>query len=271
MKIVEYDAETYAILIKKRQLENAGFRQGEDVYVVTLEKGMLAILRKSSFKEQLKETIKSSIRELDSNGAHGQVNLSGEEMAVLTKILSVRFEERVPERILSSLTQEETAILKTLVDKGILSVYKGGKYSEGGVYTIPREIYGMVKEQAGQPTESEPHKVDDIIKSLNKEGFAVVDNDDIAKNLSYLLRDKIKSGAVKGIRGFDSKYYIFASKKYDEVHSQIERHLRNNGHSTLSEISKGTKIDEVMCKGVLAFMLENSDIIEKSRGRYELV
>ncbi|MEM3364421.1 MAG: hypothetical protein QXS93_02850 [Candidatus Micrarchaeia archaeon] len=319
MKIVDYDAETYAILVKKHHLENAGFQRGEDVYIITLEKGMLAVIRKSSFREHLKEKVRSSL----GLSKMPPVELNADDIALLKKITSVKFEERIPENVLRMLSEDEMETLKSLVDRGVLSVYKGGKYQAKGVYTISKDIYKFVrqliqdKEQQekeekiggeyvqkdaedgkvsapaakashvlrNQPAQkpslsavsaSEPQvpdykQVGDAIKALEKEGILVIANDELARSISMTLQEKIKKGAVMGMKGFDGKYYIMTSKKYAEAESLIRTYLMENRRATLSELSKSLGLAESVCKGVLNFLLENGDVIEKSRGKYELV
>lgn len=294
MKIVDYDKDTAAILVKKRQLENAGFVAEEDVYVITLEKGMLAIIKKSSFREHLKDKVRSSLGlpHLPS------VELGGEELALLKKITSVKFDERIPENVLRMLSDREMEILKSLVDKGVLRVYKGGKYESKGVYSIPREAYKVVRELiekqesaavAGEMEESpeeveekkapqqEPTKetdyaqVVDAVKALEKDGFIVIANDDLARSISQTLQEKIKKGTIMGMKGFDGKYYVMSSKKYNDTEALIKTYLSENKRATLSELSKNLKINEGLCKGVMNFLLESGDVIEKSRGKYELI
>lgn len=284
MKIVEYDSDSYAIIVKKGQLHNAGFQQGEDVYVVTLEKGMLAVIRKSSFKEHLRQKIKSSILEPGGGGDEGfqqkkgevQPILSEDELSLLKRLASVRFEQRAPSSILPKLSESEKASLRALIDKGVVRIYREGKYSREGVYTIPKDAYGLALRSAPErPPAPQPAKAGEsvlaLLSQLEKQGFITLDNDELAKSVSFSLRDKIKAGEVRGIRGFDSKYYIFTSQKFSQVHAVISKFLQENKRSTLGEISKGTSLDELLCKGVLTFMLEESEVIEKSRGRYELV
>ncbi|MCX8200092.1 MAG: hypothetical protein N3G76_01350 [Candidatus Micrarchaeota archaeon] len=310
MKIIGYDNDTYAILVKKRQLENAGFVKDEDVYVITLEKGMLAVIRKYSFREHLKEKVRASLELPDMP----TTPLSAEDVALLKKITSVKFEERIPENVLRMLSDDEMRTLKSLVDRGILHVYKGGKYEEKGVYAISKEAYRFVRrliegghtsvdnagrssaavgvenvpirqstggrqapgtqkqvEAAAEQPVADYKQVSDAIKALEKDGIVVIQNDELARSISMVLQEKIKKGSVMGMKGFDGKYYIMTSKKYQEADSLIRTYLAENKRATLSELSKSLGLSETVCRGVLNFLLESGDVIEKSRGRYELV
>ncbi len=306
MKIIDYDSENYAILVKKRQLEGAGLGREDDVYIITLQRGVLAVIRKSSFKDLLKEKVRMALElpELP------QVELTGDDLSLLRKITSVKFEERIPENVLKMLSGKEMQQLKSLVDRGILSVYKGGKYQAKGVYAIPRDVYRYVrrvldegigasppakaqlqaeeqpvvpKEQKISPQKSEEQSpqrivpqqeyklVADAVRVLDKDGFVVISNDDLARAISGTLQEKIKKGAVMGMKGFDGKYYIMHTKKYLEADSLLRTYLSENKRATLTELAKNLEIDEVLCRGVLNYLLESGDVIEKSRGKYELV
>lgn len=308
MKIIDYDNETCAILVRKRQLESAGFLQGDDVYVVALENGMLAVIRKSSFRAHLKEKVRSSL-ELPETPP---IQLGADDIALLRKITSVKFEERIPENVLRMLSESEMETLRSLVDRGIIRVYKGGKYKGKGVYTIPRDVYGLAcqhlkgglgedkvvgcVQETGKPRvqESETAKpssakmpiqpalvsempapdyrqVADVIKALEKDGFVVISNDELARTVSTVLREKIKKNSIMGMKGFDGKYYVMTSRKYHEAESLIRAYLTENRRATLAELSKSLGLEESVCRGVMNFLLENGDAIEKSRGKYELV
>jgi hypothetical protein len=257
-------------------LDSLGFKAGENVYVVNLDNGMIAVLKKSSFKQHLRDKVKVALETGDPETKELK-DLTDFEMDLLRKIAGIRFEERSHSNIKRLLSDKEMAQLQELINKGVINLYKGGKYSAEGVYTVPKKYFSSLRisgENSQSKTFTSPvdsKKVDDLIKTLDKNGFLVVEDDETAKSVSYKLQDKVKAGLIKGIKGFDSKYYIFTSKKYGEFQRVIEDYLKENKRSTLSEISKSTSLDEAVCKGVLTFMLEESDIIEKSRGKYELV
>lgn len=287
MKIVEYDDEHYAILVKKRVLQNTGFGPGEDVYVVVLENGLLGVIKKSSFKMHLKKAVKQGIQGSgpDSSPVKKEDIVSRDEESVLNKILSHKFEDRTPSNILGQLTDSEKNILKSLVNKGILSVYKKGRYKGKGVYVISKEVYNIlnplkprqdnvsrsVDERANASRRGHENKPEGLVKRLESDGFIIIKSDDTARQVSQMLHDKVKKGFIIGARGFDSNYYIFTKQYYDKLYALISDYFDNNKRAKLPELANSIGVDESACKGILAILLGKGDIIEKTRNTYELV
>jgi hypothetical protein len=129
------------------------------------------------------------------------------------------------------------------------------------------------EEQSPQrPIPQQEYKlVADAVKALEKDGIIVLSNDDLARAISGSLQEKIKKGAVMGMKGFDGKYYVMSSKKYLEADLLLRTYLSENKRATLTELAKNLDMDESLCRGVLNYLLESGDVIEKSRGKYELV
>lgn len=232
MRIVEYDDENYAILVRKSHLKSAGIRLNDDVYVVTLENGMLAVIRKASFKEHLRSTIRSSIFE---NGeGKPALSLSNDEESLIAKLVSLKFDERSPEKVLGMLDDMEKALLRRLIDKGMISVYKSGRYRDSGIYRISEDAYSIVSprhsgsESASPNLEKRPaapqHSVRigynnstggsspaDLkglaeahakrIEEFSKKGFLMLESEEHAKGISLLLKRQIKEGSVLGSAG----------------------------------------------------------------------
>ncbi len=286
MKIVDYDGEHYAILVNKRVLRNANFNAGEDVYVVVLENGLLGVIKKSSFKAHLKEAVKHGLQERAKTHTAPSKNelLSSAEESLLNKILSHRFEDRTPSNILNRLTDAEKNVLKSLVNRGVLSVYKKGKYKGRGVYVVSKDIYNLInpfrpknddsrisQDASRRSAGKRGEKPEDAVKQLNAKGFILISGDDVAKQVSQMLHDKVKRGDVVGIKGFDSNYYIFTKQYYSKLYNNISNYFENSNRATLSELSSALKIDEHACKGMLAIMLEKGDITERKKNVYELV
>ncbi|HQT45155.1 MAG TPA: hypothetical protein PLO51_04195, partial [Candidatus Micrarchaeota archaeon] len=59
--------------------------------------------------------------------------LTQEQGSVLQKLISLRFEERTPTNVQGMLTGSEGNVLESMLESGMIKLYKGGKYAKTGV------------------------------------------------------------------------------------------------------------------------------------------
>ena len=106
---------------------------------------------------------------------------------------------------------------------------------------------------------------------LQQNGFVVLDNEAQAKQLHSALEKSIKTGLVRGTRGFDKKYYIIHSSLYDSIAPRIIRCLEAKKESSFDEIVSSSNAAPQAVLAVLNLMKEDGDLLEKRRGLYALV
>jgi len=295
--IIDYDSNNYAVLIDKKKLESVGFRKGDNFYIVNLDRGVVALIKKSDFKNVLKQKVRESLgSDYDTMRDFG---LSNEQIKVIDKIIGIRFEERTKNNISTSLSEEENAILEDLINNNTIKLYNQGKYSETPVYSVTPDLFKYVKSSLNSnvntttakknsenvkpiqnkntssyspPVQIKSEDFTALLNKFNKDGFVIAQNDNEAKLLSENLAPKIKSGQVIGIKGFDTRYYIFNTSLMNSGTTKICDCFSNSGGKcSLKEISEKTKLDENVCKGILMFLLEKGDIIEKSNSTYQML
>ncbi len=105
---------------------------------------------------------------------------------------------------------------------------------------------------------------------IEKEGFAVIENELEAKRVSQLLESEIKAGKVMGVRGFDKKFYVVSSTLHGALSEKISKALSQK-NMALPEIISETKANESAATAVLQVMREDGEVIEKKKGMYSLV
>src|SRR5512143_2977870 len=127
--------------------------------------------------------------------------ISDQERAVLKKLLSIKFENRVPANVSRMLDEREKEVLKELERKGLVSVYKGKKYVDG-VYSVKDSAYSLAqgaqvpeaKAPAGRMPAQEPPPQGNTLGVLNSRGFIIISDKREALMLSELLNGQMKSG-----------------------------------------------------------------------------
>ncbi|MEM3408029.1 MAG: hypothetical protein QW054_00290 [Candidatus Micrarchaeia archaeon] len=219
----------------------------------------------------------------------------------MNKLLQIKFEERTPEVVRKSFSQEELKLLDELVKKHLVNIYYGGKYLKTGVYQVPNLVYRQLlekrqetakpkegmeeKEQISQPKEQEKQKKEskekkeqkefkkeetDPIKRLNKNGYLVLQSEADAREISKLLEDKIQQNQVTGIRGFDKKYYLVKNSFVLKFQSKIKSVLKS-GPKQADKIAEALGIEEEAAIALLTVLREEGEIIEKRKGTFSLI
>ncbi|MEM4589962.1 MAG: hypothetical protein QXK21_01700 [Candidatus Micrarchaeia archaeon] len=218
----------------------------------------------------------------------------------MNKLLQIKFEERTPEVVRKTFSQEELKLLDELVKKHLVNIYYGGKYLKTGVYQVPNLVYRQLlekrqeaakpkegieeKEQAQSKEEEKQNKESkekkeqkeikrddmDPIKRLNKNGYLVLQSEADAREISKLLEDKIQKNQVTGIRGFDKKYYLVKNSFVLKFQSKIKSVLKS-GPKQADKIADALGIEEEAAIALLTVLREEGEIIEKRKGTFSLI
>ncbi|MBI5698567.1 MAG: hypothetical protein HZC29_08860, partial [Thaumarchaeota archaeon] len=210
------------------------------------------------------------------NKSKGSNGLTDEEKFVLKKLLSIKFENRIPNYVNKALTDGEKNVLRELERKGLVSVYKGKKYVDG-VYSIKDSAYLLVQGNSkpqNQTQQSRPINVGGVeqptqgtggaVSVLNSRGFIIITDKREALSLSEILNGQMKSGAVVGVKGFDGKFYVVTREYFTNSQAKITAILKD--HMDASAVASATKLDPEGCIAVLRLMAENGELIEKKKG-----
>jgi hypothetical protein len=190
--------------------------------------------------------------------------ISESEKAVMKKLLSIRFEKRTPPYVAKVLSEEEKSILGSLIEKGHVNVFKGKKYMNG-VYNIKDSIYPLLTGR-GRPAAKKQEQPTDPISILNSRGFLIMDDKDQALKLSRQLGEEIKKGSVRGVKGFDGRFYAVTSSYLSSAQEKILAVLKDA--MDLDSIATATKLESGACVAVLKLMAEKGEIIEKKKGLF---
>ncbi|MFH1520258.1 MAG: hypothetical protein ABID61_01295 [Candidatus Micrarchaeota archaeon] len=205
------------------------------------------------------EVSKSNIPEKDNK------TMSDREMSVLKKLLSIRFENRIPTYISKAFSDSEKEILKTLEQKKVVNLFKGRKYVDG-VYNVPDSTYALVQKNDSPQSSTTPVAMADInpLVALKTQGFVIFTDKREAFALSEKLSNEMKSGAIVGVKGFDGKFYVVTRECLTTIRGKITLVLKKD--MDVPSIATASKTDIDGCTAVLRLMAESGDIIEKKKG-----
>ncbi len=223
--------------------------------------------------------------------------VSQEQLSVLKKLSAFRFEKRIPFTVNKSLNETERKILEGLIERGVVELYREGKYAKTGVYNISKKVFpllygsGTGKEAKAQASAAQipaantnaqqvPQKTETKappmppklfgMDSLSKFGYAIIENEFDARCLSSALEKQIRAGDYLGVRAFNKKYYIAEKHFYVNLSERIRRVLAKKDASS-EQLATELKVPEGACTVALTLMNNESEVIEKKRGMYGLV
>jgi hypothetical protein len=193
-----------------------------------------------------------------------QLAPSADEILVLKKLQAIRFENRTPDHVNKVLSDPEKILLKEMGGKSWIRIFRGKKY-KNGVYSISDKVYPLI--QAKQTKKEEPKlKGDPNYSLLLTQGYLIIRDQKDAKLLSEKLKTEMKSGSVKGIKGFDGAFYVVRKDYFSKASKSILDVLSEE--SDVASITQNTKLAPEAVAAVLHHLAESGDIIEKKRGVY---
>ncbi|MFH1285428.1 MAG: hypothetical protein ABIH99_02485 [Candidatus Micrarchaeota archaeon] len=269
MKLTK-QAGKFMVFLPSEISDSLELREGDEVDFYEVKKGVFVF----STKKEIARIFGSIVeKELPTQKAREPQTsqLSSDELALLKKLNNYKFEERIPERVNSTLSQKEKETLARLIGKELVNIYYGGKYKKTGVYNISRRIYPLLKNVLSQPTKPLAEKpISNPLDFLEAEGYVVIEGEREAREISAKLEKRIKAREILGTRGFDRKFYVASARFFRALHEKILPILQA-GDGFSESISAKLSERETACRTVLMLMADEGEVIEKKRGLFELV
>lgn len=217
-------------------------------------------------------------------------SLSAEELGVLRKLDTLRYDARDQVGVNKILSEREEEVLRQLVSKKVVGLFMNPKTGKNS-YSISKYIYDrflMRKKQPAQEqrqaqaTEQKPVyntrilnlksnvPENENIKRLEKDGFVVMQTEGEASSLSLALEESIRKGFVLGTRAFNKKFYVILRQFFDMYSTPIIKSLRENGEQRVGSIAKEVGMDEEGARAILYLLSESGDVSEKKRDLFTL-
>ncbi len=202
--------------------------------------------------------------------------LGEDEKKVLKKLFSIRFEKRIPSNVKRIITTDDADSLDRLVKRDLVNILKSKKYPEG-VYNIDNGIYAMLNSKTGHP-QSRPvrktqkrkaEKKENPYSLLMKNGFLVLKDKNEAFAFSNSVKSEIKNGKIKGIKGFDNKFYAVTEDYLENSSDKIMKALTEDGD--IGQIAERSGLNQEGCKAIIKLLAERGDVIEKRKGVFSSI
>ncbi len=211
-------------------------------------------------------------------------DLSSEEINVLQKLQSIKFNERTSTNVAKTLSEAQMHTLRSLEKKGLANLFRGNKYPDG-VYNINDSVYPLLKTTKSeemplnQKTEhaaatkgtasTQPTTQNPLYSILISKGFLVLRDTNEARSLSETLKSEMKQGTVVGVKGFDGSFYVVTRDYFNKASKSILASIGKE--ADIKTITENSKLETDAVLAVLHHLAESGDVIEKKKGIYAAV
>ncbi len=199
--------------------------------------------------------------------------LEEEKQQVLGIIKKARLSDLVEGKLESILNDAQRKALLELVATGKIFVFKLNETYKKGVYRI-REEEEIVSSDTLVKKESEDHTaIEKPIHeyTIEKDGFIIAHNAELAKELSQKHEFKIKEGLLRGIKSFDGYYYLIEQKLLEYYMKKAVIVLEQKEEQIIEDLSKNMNASKLLTKIICEFLKEDGEILEKKKGHYKYI
>ena len=239
--------------LKIKDGDEVGFFKAENKSFLFLKNSDIVSMLQTQPKSEDARPIKQAASFAPASVA-GQYQPSPEELSVLRKLDTIRYENRTQESILKILGESEKRTFQKLIENSAVGRFKGKDGKDH--YSIPKSIYDRFLMRKRPPAKEEPYNFvvprppaqsgqDSNISDLQKNGFLVLQTEAEASKVSLLLEQSIRHGQVLGTRSFSKnrEFYILSRAYFDKYAQSILKKLRERSYK-LTEIAKDLNMDE---------------------------
>jgi hypothetical protein len=244
-----------------------------------------------SFIIAKKEDVAAMLSRGISKNYEANKGLSQDEINVLKKLDTLRYNERSREKVERMLNDAEKKILYNLIKKKVVTPFSKDNNEE--LYSISKNVYDKfllrkkrqteeknVKEAIKEAEAGVERKIgsgleerygieNEYVKRLEEKGYIVLQTEAEAASLSIALEESIKQGIVLGTRAFNKKFYILLRQFFEKYAPQIVKGLSGGGMK-VEDIARRIGIDEDAARGILYLLAESGDVSEKKKDLFVL-
>ncbi|MFH0714902.1 MAG: hypothetical protein V1847_04215 [Candidatus Diapherotrites archaeon] len=193
---------------------------------------------------------------------------------ILTILRGRELKDRVEGVFEKVLNREEFARFQELLKEKKILKYKGGEQYKKAVYKLPEELEQKAeakKEAPKKPAEKKEADSEDPFSFFEKNGFAIIRDDAMAKQFSDFYREAIQAREIMGLKEFDGNYLVVAEEMYNQTAPKVLEYLAQHEQASLQELGEYCKKEKALVKGVCALLRENGNLIEKRSELYRMV
>lgn len=194
-----------------------------------------------------------------------------EKEQVIGLIKKGRLSDLVEGKFESTLNDKQRKALLELVATGKVFVFKLNDTYKKGVYRIKddEENEKPLEKKESEDFNAQEKSVHDY--TLEKDGFVVAHNSELAKELSAKHEHSIKEGLLRGIKSFDGYYYLIEQKLLEHYMKKAVLALNQKEEQIIEDLAKNINASKTLTKIVCEFLKDDGEIMEKKKGNYKYI
>jgi len=104
---------------------------------------------------------------------------------------------------------------------------------------------------------------------IHSKGFFIFEDSNSATKFAYSIKEDIEQEKVKGIKGFNNRFYFFSTTYYTRMKDKIISLLESP--QTLNQLAEGLELNEDIIKGILELLKEDGLIFEKKKDLFHKI
>jgi len=295
--------DNYSVSILDEHAENLGLTKGQKYEISKVKKGVFVLYEQEQQTSQA--TPKKDFKELDQRifsllyAKNLSDRVEGRFEEFLTAEEKDRFNQLVKEKSIVPFKLNEQ--YKKAVYKTREEIEKGPKPQKSTKESMARDIIRSIKNvaqskpaesiqtkpvQSVQPKAPQPKpapapapmkkpvqsdRKPDSFYSLDKEHFAVISNENEAKQLSQRMGEQIRRKEVMGTRSFDGDYFVIKSTMYEKQSPAVLSLIKGNSPISADEIARTLRLNKQLVMAVCEFLKEEGEISERRKEIYEFI
>lgn len=148
------------------------------------------------------------------------------------------------------------------IEKGLFVLARKEKLAEALKPRVEQAFVSSAQAQSRAPEQSGLASF--FKRELDSKGFVVVFAEKGAQEVSVALEKEFKSGAIRGSRGFDNKFYLAKRTFVEENSAKLLKAMQSP--SSVEQIAEKTRVPEDGVKAMLCILMEEGEVIEKKKG-----
>ncbi|MGB9719852.1 MAG: hypothetical protein ACPL06_04660, partial [Candidatus Anstonellales archaeon] len=189
--------------------------------------------------------------------------LSEEEKRLLIDLSLIKFEKRTLANVKNTLSKKQLELLKSLIKRGYVSIFKKGKYKDIGVLNFTDQVFGMLKEEA--------RRIKEKTEQVEKQGQfqSAKPFFTLSKNMQRDVAELVAKGYLAVI-GMDNKIYVARAKDFSVLSNKIKEALKKE-EKGVGEIARELGEDDEAVGVALKILWARGEVIEARKNVFMLV
>lgn len=189
--------------------------------------------------------------------------LSEEEKELLIDLSLIKFEKRTLANVKKALSKRQLELLKSLIRRGYVSIFKKGKYKDRAVLNFSDRIFEMLKHEKKMMEKREKEREKQKPFQSTKSFFA------LNKSMQREISELVAKGYI-AVLGMDEKVYVARTRDFYTISNKIKAALKNEEKS-VEGIARELGEDEESVNVAIKILWAKGELAEVRKDVFMLV